>query len=58
MFRALLAYPQEALRKLHLVYCVNVMSVGCTNIPSAVCAVPPENEQAMLIYYDAQSTNH
>jgi hypothetical protein len=30
MFRALLAHPQEVLHKLHLVYCVRVMSVGCT----------------------------
>jgi hypothetical protein len=30
MFRALLSYPQEALHKRHLVYCVCVMSVGCT----------------------------
>jgi hypothetical protein len=29
MFRALLAHPQEALHKRHLVYCVRVMSVGC-----------------------------
>jgi hypothetical protein len=29
MFRALLAHPQEALDKRHLVYCVRVMSVGC-----------------------------
>jgi hypothetical protein len=29
MFRALLAHPQEALNKRHLVYCVRVMSVGC-----------------------------
>jgi hypothetical protein len=29
MFRALLAHPQEALQKRHLVYCVRVMSVGC-----------------------------
>jgi hypothetical protein len=28
MFRALLAYPQEALHKRHLVYCVSVMSVS------------------------------
>jgi hypothetical protein len=32
MFRALLAHPQKALRKRHLVYCVRVMSVGCTRI--------------------------
>jgi hypothetical protein len=29
MFRALLADPQEALHKRHLVYCVCVMLVGC-----------------------------
>jgi hypothetical protein len=32
MFRALLAHPQEALHKRHLVYCVRVMSVGGTRI--------------------------
>jgi hypothetical protein len=32
MFRALLAHLQEALHKRHLVYCVRVMSVGCTII--------------------------
>jgi hypothetical protein len=33
MFRALLAHPQEVLNKRHLVnlYCMNVMSVGCTS---------------------------
>jgi hypothetical protein len=64
-FRALLAHPQEALHKRHLVYYVR-MSAGCAtvvvklqswhsqltlyarNIPSAVCAVPPEDEQVML----------
>jgi hypothetical protein len=30
MFRALLDHPQEALKKRHLVYCVHVMSDGCT----------------------------
>jgi hypothetical protein len=30
MFRALLAHLQEALQKRHLVYCVCVMSVGCS----------------------------
>jgi hypothetical protein len=56
MFRALLAHLQEALHKRHLVYCVRVTSVGYTrigvelarNIPSVVCAGPPENEQVML----------
>jgi hypothetical protein len=31
MFRALLAHPQEALKKQHFVYCVRVMSIGCTS---------------------------
>jgi hypothetical protein len=53
MFRALLAHLQEALHQRHLVYCVRVMSVGCTrigvplyarNIPSAACVAPPEDE--------------
>jgi hypothetical protein len=52
MFRGLLAHPQEVLHKRHLVYCVRVMSVGCSqlnyNIPSAVCVAPPEGEQVML----------
>jgi hypothetical protein len=29
MFRALLAHPQEALHKRHLLYSVHIMSVGC-----------------------------
>jgi hypothetical protein len=32
MFRALLAHPQEGLHKRHMVYCLRVMSVGCTRI--------------------------
>jgi hypothetical protein len=32
MFLALLALPQEALHKRHLVYCVRIMSVGCATI--------------------------
>jgi hypothetical protein len=31
VFLALLAHPQEALDKRHLVYCVRVVSVGCTS---------------------------
>jgi hypothetical protein len=34
MFPALLAHPQEVLHKRHLVYCVRVMSVGCTRTES------------------------
>jgi hypothetical protein len=32
MFRALLAHPQEVLHKLHLVYCVRAISVGCGTV--------------------------
>jgi hypothetical protein len=32
MFRKLLAHPQEAPHKPHFVYCVLVMSAGCTRI--------------------------
>jgi hypothetical protein len=32
MFRALVAHLQEALHKRHFVYCMRVMSVGCTRI--------------------------
>jgi hypothetical protein len=31
-FGALLAHPQEALHKRHLVYCVRIMSVGCDTV--------------------------
>jgi hypothetical protein len=41
MFRALLAHPQEALRKRHLV-------LYARSIPNAVCRAPPEDEQVML----------
>jgi hypothetical protein len=34
MFRALLIHPHEVLHKRHLVYCVRVMSVGCTILSS------------------------
>jgi hypothetical protein len=32
MFRALLAHPQEALHKWHLVHCVHIMSVDCGTV--------------------------
>jgi hypothetical protein len=51
MFRALLADPQHALHKRHLVHCMRIMSVGCGTIavsPNAVCEAPPEDEQVML----------
>jgi hypothetical protein len=63
MFRALLAYPQEALNKGHLVYCVRVMSAGCTKfgvehnthamhgIPNAACEAPHEDDEVMLETY-------
>jgi hypothetical protein len=59
MFRALLAHPQEALHKQHLVCCVRIMSVKlqpchsqltlyARNIPNVVCVTPPEDEEVML----------
>jgi hypothetical protein len=37
MFPALLAHPQEAIHKRHLVYYMRVMSVGCTRIGVEPC---------------------
>jgi hypothetical protein len=59
MFRALLIHPQKALHKRHSIYCVCVISVGCTNpgsaklqharnIQSAVGVTPPEDEQVIF----------
>jgi hypothetical protein len=49
MFQALLAHPQEALHKRHLVYCVPMsIALYARNIPSAFCAAHPEDEQLML----------
>jgi hypothetical protein len=39
MFRALHLLPQEALNKRHLVYCLRIMSVGCTTIAVSVRVV-------------------
>jgi hypothetical protein len=62
MFRAPLAHLQEALHKQQLVHYMSVISVGCTNlgskqnkhvrnIPTVVCAAPPEDEQVVLETY-------
>jgi hypothetical protein len=56
MFRALRTHPLEALLKRYLVYCVRVMSGGCTRIgvalvplqSNAVCATHSENEQVII----------
>jgi hypothetical protein len=46
MLRALLAHTQEGTHKRQLVYCLRVMSVGCTrNNPSVA---HPEDEQVKL----------
>jgi hypothetical protein len=45
MFRALFAHPQEALHKRHLIYCVCVLSVGCTRVQSVAT---PLDEQVLL----------
>jgi hypothetical protein len=54
MFRALLAHPQEALQKQHLVESGPLQS-WCSqqiqhapHIPSAACSAPTEDEQVML----------
>jgi hypothetical protein len=39
MFRALLPHLHEALHKINLVYCVRVMSVGCTRIEAPFCII-------------------
>jgi hypothetical protein len=54
MFRALLAHPQEALQKWHLVYCSETATVPQptdiirTQYTKCLCAAPPEDEQVML----------
>jgi hypothetical protein len=44
MFRTLLVHLQEALNKRHFVYCVRVMSVGCT------CCCQRHNTHAIYSY--------
>jgi hypothetical protein len=51
MFRALLAHPQETLYKRHLVYCVRVMSVGCTRIRVVKSTGLPNSLQAVYEIY-------
>jgi hypothetical protein len=42
MFQALLAHLQETLHKRHLVYCVHVMSVGCTRSSTPILVQPTD----------------
>jgi hypothetical protein len=39
MFRALIAHPQEVLYMRYLVYCVRVLSFGCTRIEVELVSV-------------------
>jgi hypothetical protein len=48
MFRALLVHSQEVLHKRHLVYCMRVMIVIPSSVPSAACVAPSEDQQVML----------
>jgi hypothetical protein len=48
MYRALLAHLQEALHKRHLVYCVHVMSVGCTRIGVEFHSNPGSSPQILI----------
>jgi hypothetical protein len=56
MFQALLAHLQEALHKWHLVYCMRVMSLGCTR--TEVELHSHHVGFTILIYYDARSIKH
>jgi hypothetical protein len=47
LFRELLAHPQEVLYKSHSVYCVRIMSVGCTRI--VVELVPGASSTPILV---------
>jgi hypothetical protein len=51
MFRALVAHPQEALHKRHLVYCVRVMSVGCTRCSQLHHTEVPTVFAIQVLYY-------
>jgi hypothetical protein len=42
MFWALLAHPQEALHERNLVYCMRVMSVGCTRVGVEILVQPTD----------------
>jgi hypothetical protein len=67
MFPVLLVYPQEALHKRHLVYCVRVMPVGfyqdwsgtdstpihACNIPTVVCEAFLRMSKQRLKYIEA-----
>jgi hypothetical protein len=49
MFRALLAHLQEALHKQYLVYCMRVMSVGCTRIKVELVSVCVEKRLLIIV---------
>jgi phage baseplate assembly protein gpV len=57
MFRSLLAHPQQAPHKRHLVYCVRVMSSWCNQLTTRTqytkCRLwaPAEDEQVVLEIY-------
>jgi hypothetical protein len=48
VFRELLAHPQEALHKGTVHMCYSQLTLYARNIPNAVCAAAPEDEQVML----------
>jgi hypothetical protein len=50
MFRAILAHPQKALHKRHLVYCVRVTSVSAVPQPLRHCEPPPVLLYILLSY--------
>jgi hypothetical protein len=48
MFRALLAHPQEALHKRHLLYCMRITSVVC----GTVAVKPSHNRRYTHAIYE------
>jgi hypothetical protein len=59
MFQALLTHLQEALHKRQLVYCVRVMSVGCTMIEVELRSTPiHHNLWKQNVYYRAGRSLH
>jgi hypothetical protein len=50
MLRALLNHPHDSLHKRHFVFCVHVMSVGCTWCSNPT-GLAPGDEQVMLVHH-------
>jgi hypothetical protein len=51
MFRALLAHPQEALHKGHLVHCLRTISVSCGTVAIFTVAVSLQPCHSQMTLY-------